>query len=108
MRMRSLFIFSILFFTWGCASHYYKTNEDLLCVYLKKPEANAVFFLCSIDRYALRSAKKIDETTWEIRVPTKLEFRYFYIIDGEPFIPDCQYKEADGFGSFNCVYVPSL
>ena len=108
MRIRTLPVLSILLFAWGCASHYYKPNEDSLSVYLKKPEANSVVFLCSIDGYQYRPAKKIDKKTWEVRVPRKLEFRYFYIVDGEPFIPDCQFREVDDFGSDNCIYDPYL
>jgi hypothetical protein len=108
MRICNLLIFSILLFTWGCANHYYKSNEDALYVYLKKPEANSVFFLCSIDGYEYHPAKKIDGKIWEVQVSTKLEFKYFYIVDGEPFIPDCQYREADDFGSDNCIYAPYL
>ena len=103
-----LTIFSILFVTCGCAIHYYKSEKDDLYFYLKKPEANSVYFLCSTDGYKSHQAKQVDSKTWEVKVPLQKEFRYFYIVDGEPFIPDCQLKEADDFGSNNCIFVSFL
>jgi hypothetical protein len=106
MRKYLMMIFSTLLLTSGCATHYYKSNNNSLYIYLEKPKAGSVLFLSSIDGYRYHKAKKIDRKTWEIRVPEKMEFKYFYIVDGEPFVPECQYREADDFGSANCVYAP--
>jgi hypothetical protein len=108
MRKYLFIIFSMLLFTYGCANHYYKSRNDSLYIYLKKPKAESVFFLSSIDGYKYHKAERIDRKTWEVRVPVKKEFKYFYIVDGEPFVPECRYREADDFGSINCVYVPYL
>ncbi len=104
--MRSVIsvIFLTLFVTYGCAAHYYKSKKNDLYFYLKKPEAKSVYFLCSIDGYKFHKAKKVGRKTWEVKVPRQIEFRYFYIVDGKPFIPDCQYREADDFGSNNCIF----
>jgi hypothetical protein len=39
-------------------------------------------------------------------VPKSGEFRYFYLVDGRIYHPDCQYREMDDFGSYNCLYKP--
>jgi len=88
----------------GCADHYYKTQEDGVRIYLKLPEAQQVFFLSSLDGYEKHEAEKIDKKTWEIVVHTYPEFRYFYIVDGDPFLPACALKEMDDFGSENCIF----
>lgn len=107
--IRMMFVFfSILWATYGCAAHYYKTEGNYLYLYLKKPEANSVYFLCSLDGFKFHKANKVGDNMWEVKVPHQIEFRYFYIIDGEPFVPDCKYKEADDFGSSNCIFVSLL
>ena len=88
----------------GCADHYYKTQEDGVVIYLKSPpEAQQVFFLSSLDGYERHEAKRMDKKTWEILVRADSEFKYFYIVDGEPFLPACPLKEKDDFGSENCI-----
>ena len=88
----------------GCADHYYKRQEDGVRIYLKLPEAQQVFFLSSLDRYEQLEAKKIDTKTWEILVYPGSEFKYFYIVDGELFLPTCPLRETDDFGSENCIF----
>ena len=108
MKIRILFLLFLLQFLCGCATHYCKSKENTLYIYLKEPKAVQVFFLYSNDGYLFNPATKIGKQTWEVKVPANREFKYFYIIDGKPFIPDCRYKEADDFGSHNCIYVPVL
>ena len=108
MKIRILFLLFLQLFLCGCVKHYYESKANTLYIYLKDPKAVKVFFLFSNDGYRSHPATKIGKQTWEVKVPANREFKYFYIIDGEPFIPDCRYKEADDFGSHNCIYVPYL
>ena len=108
MKIRMVFLLFLLPIFTTCAGHYYKSKADTLYIYLKESKAVQVIFLYSNDGYRPKPATRIDKQTWEVKVPANKEFRYFYIIDGEPFIPDCRYKEADDFGSYNCIYVPNL
>ena len=106
MKIRILFLLILLIVLSGCARHYYMSKADTLYIYLKDPKAASVLFLYSDDGYRSHTAHKVGKQTWEVKVPANREFKYFYIIDGKPFIPDCQYMEADDFGSHNCIYVP--
>ena len=92
----------------GCASHYYHIEADMLHIYLKNPEAKKIYFSCSLDRFELHPAKKIDSETWKVSLPADREFRYFYIADEEVFMPACRYTELDDFGSRNCIFIPGL
>ena len=92
----------------GCVSHYHRAKGDWVHLYLKKPGAAVVFFASSLDGYELHRAKKIDDVTWEITIPARSEFTYFYTVDGVPFVPSCRLKENDDFGSKNCLYIPGM
>ncbi len=93
----------------GCgARHYYIINSGLVEIYLRGVEATQVFFVCSADGYQRHEAKRIDDQTWEIRVPADKEFKYFYIVDGVVYVPACRMTEADDFGAINCIYDPQM
>ncbi len=92
----------------GCASHYYRVNDGMVHMYLKKPDVRIVYFASSLDGFDFHRAWKKDRTTWEVVVPADVEFKYFYMIDGEFYIPPCRNKESDDFGSENCLYAPGL
>jgi len=102
LLMISSFIFA------GCATHYYQANNDKVSIFLKKPDAGYVYFLSSLDGYKPRNADRVDSITWQINVPANTEFKYFYNIDGDFYLPDCPLKEQDDFGSQTCIYVPGL
>jgi hypothetical protein len=98
----------IIVFLTGCSCHYYKVNNDMIHIYLKKQDAEIVYFVSSIDGYEMHKAKRVGRKTWEVTVPAKVEFRYFYIINGKVYVPSCQYMEKDDFGSKNCLFVPRM
>lgn len=92
----------------GCASHYYRIEADMLYIYLKNPEAKKIYFSCSLDKFELHPAKKIDAKTWMVSLPAEREFTYFYIAGEEVFLPACRFTELDDFGSRNCIFIPRL
>ena len=92
----------------GCATHYYKVQADRINIYLKAPTAGKVDFASSLDGYKIHAAKKINTQTWTVTVPASSEFKYFYIVDGVLYLPACQFKEKDDFGSVNCIYTPEM
>jgi len=65
-----------------------------------------VVFAASLDAYTTHPASKIDGSRWAVSVAADAEFRYFYIVDGAVYVPECRFYEQDDFGSRNCVYVP--
>jgi hypothetical protein len=91
----------------GCAAtHYYERQSDRVTFYLRAPGAQQVAFACSLDEYNPHPAGKAGDSRWKVSVTAGSEFRYFYIVDGAVYVPDCKFYEKDDFGSRNCVYVP--
>ena len=92
----------------GCAAHKSfvvteKTDSVKLSLWL--PAAGRVEFASSVDNYRPHEAHNFFGH-WEITVPARVEFRYFYIVDGKVYVPDCRFKEKDDFGAMNCLYLP--
>ena len=92
----------------GCASHYYRLDDGSLSIFLKAPDAKSVYFATSLDNFALHPARKTFSGTWVISVDARRQFTYFYLIDGEPYVPECTYRELDDFGGENCVFIPDM
>ncbi len=91
----------------GCvATHYHERQSDQVTFYLKAPGAKGVVFASSLDAYTPHPASKADGSRWVISATSGSEFRYFYIVDGIVYVPECKFYEMDDFGSRNCVYVP--
>ena len=104
--MRWLFLILVISAIGGCTTHYYKPQDDLVRIYLKK-NAKQVYFASSIDRYTLHPIPRNGNGFWEISVSGYETFRYFYVVDGKVYVPDCRFKEFDDFGMQNCIFIPS-
>ena len=90
----------------GCApKHFVEKNTDSLMFYLQRPEANRVQFAASFDHYTLHDARQNSSGIWQVKVPVNSELKYFYIVDGLIYIPECRFKEQDDFGAENCLYL---
>jgi len=92
----------------GCATHSQKIKGNQVHLYLKDTSGREVLFASSLDGFQHHPLTKGTGKTWFISLPSGHEFTYFYIRDGQPFLPGCPYKEQDGFGSENCIFVPDL
>jgi hypothetical protein len=109
MKRCVLLTLAILFVLTGCAGHhYYRVEENAVRIYLRIPDAQAVYFASSLDGFEPVKAEKNTDETWEVRVPKDVEFTYFYIVDGAVYVPMCTFKEYDDFGSENCIYIPNM
>ena len=104
---RLLLIVSFVLLSAGCSTHYYRIKADMLELYLNKPGAHKVIFACSLDGFKPHEADNLGGR-WVVSVQLKDQFRYFYMIDGELFLPPCRLKEKDDFGSENCIFDPEL
>jgi 1,4-alpha-glucan branching enzyme len=100
-------IIVLLLLTYACATHRYRAEGNEIVFSLKKPEAKQVVLFCSHDGFKPRMAEN-SSGRWEVRLPAGQGFRYFYMVDDAPFIPDCSMKEMDDFGSQNCIFDPHL
>ena len=92
----------------GCTTHFVQSQSDMVVLYLKRPQAGQVMLACSIDGFTPRPARRLQNDLWEAVVEPNNEFRYFYIIDGTVYVPDCRFQEADGWGGKNCIYIPRM
>ena len=90
----------------GCATHYYRVENDSIHIYLKESSARDVYFASSVDGFQPHKVEKSHMNTWQIQVPVNDEFRYFYIVNGDVFLPSCKFKEKDDFGFENCIFIP--
>ena len=107
MKIRILQLAVVAFYLAGCAAtHYHERQSDRVTFYLKVPAARGVAFASSLDDFQLHSAERVGNTRWMVTVATKSEFRYFYIVDGAVYVPECKFYEKDDFGYRNCIYVP--
>lgn len=100
-------ILGMMVLTAGCATHYYQLQGDALALYLDRPQAQRVILACSLDGFQPHEARKVDGR-WVVFLPSDYQFRYYYVIDGKVFLPPCQMKENDDFGSENCIFEPHL
>ncbi|MBN1906456.1 MAG: hypothetical protein JW927_15305 [Deltaproteobacteria bacterium] len=108
MKIFPIFLSGFLLCSTGCAVQQYKVIDQKLHIYLKDNDAEKVYLHSSLDEYAPRAVQKEESGLWVAVLPADAEFKYFYVIDGEVFIPECSMKEKDDFGSVNCVYIPLL
>lgn len=108
MKITLSILSTFILLTAGCAVQQYKVINQELHIYLKNKKAVKVHLLTSLDGYTPNEITKLDSNTWEAVLPSDMEFKYFFLIDGEVSIPDCRMKEKDDFGSENCVYIPLL
>lgn len=92
----------------GCAHHEIHEEGHTVILTLRVPQARDVQFASSLDGYRLHQARPLGGSTWEVRVPGGSPFRYFYLVDGEVYVPECRFTETDDFGSRNCVHVPGM
>lgn len=91
----------------GCAPHHFVARHARgVTVYLDAPEATEVAFASSADSFRLHPTQKNSEGLWLTTILNDREFRYFYIVDGRVYVPDCRYREKDDFGATNCIYQP--
>jgi 1,4-alpha-glucan branching enzyme len=100
-------LIGVMFF-WiaGFTGPFYRVQNEKVTFYLKLSDAQQVDFAYSHDEYRLHKLKKEKSGAWEITVPAHPEFRYFFVVDGVVYLPDCKYRETDDFGSENCIFMP--
>jgi hypothetical protein len=92
----------------GCTTHSQHIKGDQVYLNLRGPGIQSVFFASSLDGFQHHPLTRHTDKTWSIHLPAEHEFTYFYIMDGQAYLPDCQYKEKDDFGSENCIFIPEL
>ncbi len=108
MRFRALTIAGLFFLLAGCTHHTVLVDKGSVTLSLKAPGAKSVHLASSLDGFELHEARQADDSNWVIQLPSDMQFSYFYLVDGEVFLPECTLTESDDFGSRNCVYAPGM
>jgi hypothetical protein len=83
-------------------------EADRLTLRIKLPRAQTVAFAYSLDGFQIQPAHKVEKQTWEVQKPATRPFKYFFLVDGSAYLPDCRWKEIDDFGSHNCLFLPGM
>lgn len=97
----------LLFGLSACAAHSSRqAGQETITLSLHSPLARNVQFLSSLDGYQGHETRRTLLGYWEINIPAGKNFRYFYEVDGSPYVPDCRFREFDDFGTQICIYVP--
>jgi len=108
MRYRPLITAAALVFIVGCTHHSVLVDKGTVTLSLRAPFAKSVQFASSLDSFALHEARLDSDSIWLALLPSDMQFSYFYLVDGEVFLPECTFSELDDFGSLNCVYIPGM
>ena len=104
-------IVSLLLAIWafgGCATPFQIIKGEQVYLYLKDTGAQTVFFASSLDGFLRHPLTRHTQNSWRVNLPADQAFTYFFILDNQPVIPDCPYREKDDFGFENCVFTPDL
>jgi len=99
-------ILAAVFMAGGCSAHYHTIRDGHVDVYLKAPQAQSVSLVVSGDTFEQVQAARTELGDWKVTLIRAREFKYFYLVDGKVYLPDCLLKERDDFGSDNCVFSP--
>jgi hypothetical protein len=101
-----IFVFSAFLLISGCTGRFYRVEDHKVIFNLDLPAARQIDFAYSLDGFRLHSVEKKQDGTWEISVPADIGFSYFFMVDGAAFLPGCDIREGDDFGSKNCIFEP--
>lgn len=108
MKRQIIFMLIALGTMVGCATPYQKIKGDQVILHLKDATGQTAFFASSLDGFQRHPLTRQSKDAWRITLPADQEFTYFFILDHQPVIPDCLYKERDDFGFENCIFTPDL
>lgn len=95
-----------VFVAGGCAAHYHVINSGNVEMYLAAPQAQSVVLVISGDPFQQVRARQNASGVWKVTLNGLNEFKYFYLVDGKAYLPDCRLRENDDFESNNCVFSP--
>lgn len=93
-------------FSAGCSAHHHTIRNGHVDVYLKAPRAQSVSLVVSGDTFEKIPAVQTRLGAWKVTLDRANEFKYFYLVDGKVYLPDCPLRERDDFGADNCVFSP--
>jgi hypothetical protein len=106
MRVSIISVVAAVYVSGACAAHYHNITNGRVEMFLTAPQAQSVVLVVSSDPFQQVQALQDDSGIWKVTLNRLREFKYFYLVDGKAYLPDCHLKENDDFGSNNCVFSP--
>ena len=106
MKQSIIAVLTVLFVAGGCAAHYNVIDNGQVEMYLTAPQAESVVLVISGDPFREVQALRDGSGIWKVTLNQLNQFKYFYLVDGKAYLPDCPFKENDDFGSNNCIFSP--
>ena len=106
MKQSIVSVLAAVFVAGGCTAHYHKINNGNVEMFLTAPQAQSVVLVISGDTFQQVQALRDDSGMWKVTLSRLNEFKYFYLVDGKAYLPDCRLRENDDFESNNCVFSP--
>jgi len=73
----------------------------------KHSKAKTLLFAYSLNGYEGQLHKQHNRL-WEISLAAEKPYRYFYMVDGDSFVPECPLQELNCFTSKICLFEPSM
>jgi hypothetical protein len=99
-------VLAAVFVAGGCTAHYHIINNGNVEMFLTAPQAQSVVLVISGDPFQQIRARQDASGVWKVTLNRLNEFKYFYLVDGKAYLPDCPLRDNDDFGSNNCVFSP--
>ena len=106
MKQSIVSVLAAVFVAGGCTAHYHIINNGHVEMFLTAPQAQSVVLVISGDTFQQVQALRDDSGMWKVTLSRLNEFKYFYLVDGKAYLPDCRLRENDDFESNNCVFSP--
>ena len=106
MKQSIVSVLAAVFVAGGCTAHYHIINNGHVEMLLTAPQAQSVVLVISGDTFQQVQALRDDSGMWKVTLSRLNEFKYFYLVDGKAYLPDCRLRENDDFESNNCVFSP--
>jgi hypothetical protein len=88
-------------------THIYSYQEKNVTISLKHPKAKTLLFASSLNGYEGQLHKQHNRLR-EISLPAEKPYRFFYMVNGDSFSPECPLPENNGFGSKICLFEPNV
>ena len=106
MKQRIVSVLAAAFMAGGSTAHYHVIDNGHVEMYLMAPQAQSVVLVVSGDTFQQVHALRDVSGMWKVTLHGLHEFKYFYLLDGKSYLPDCPLRDNDDFGSNNCVFSP--
>jgi 1,4-alpha-glucan branching enzyme len=106
VKQSIVLVLAAVFVAGGCTAHYYIIDNGHVEMYLTAPQAQSVVLVVSGDTFQQVQALRDDSGMWKVTLNGLHEFKYFYLLDGKAYLPDCPLRDHDDFRSNNCVFSP--